>query len=144
MISPAILSIALLGVAGAMIDAHLRDWRRTLSKLAEGPATPALENAERFARGRRARRLTASGAIAVVGAIIGVWPIIPQTPWWVATFAALLACLAGLIFVLGVADAIASSRYYRAERQRLVEAERLALNEAIAVKRGEQQSVEQA
>lgn len=144
MLSPTILSLVLLGVAGAMIDAHLRDWRRTLAKLADGPKTPASENAERFARGRRLRRLTASGAIAVVGAIIGLWPIIPQTPWWVATFAALLAMLAGLIFVLGVADAIANSRYYRAEQQRLIEAERTAMNEVVAMKRREQQSVEQA
>lgn len=137
MIPSAVLSIVLLGVAGVMIDSHLRDWRRALAALAGGPTTPASRDAKRFARGRRLRRLTASGAIAVVGVLIGVWPILPQRPWWIATFGAVLASLALLIFVLGVADAVASSRYYRAERRRLIEAERREINKAVALKRSQ-------
>ncbi|MEO1496467.1 MAG: hypothetical protein AAFV43_04880 [Planctomycetota bacterium] len=135
MIPSTVLSIALLAAAGAMIDAHLRDWRRAATTLGSGRGTPATADAARFALARRTRRLTASGAIAVVGALIGVWPLVPQRPWWVASFAALLATLACLIFLLGVADALANGRYYRAERRRLLDAERSAMNEMLAEKR---------
>lgn len=133
MIGSSLLSLGLLGLAGLLLDAHRSEWRAA-------SAAPTDDRAARFATRRRRRRMTATAMIAVVGVLIALWPVVPRVPLGVALYMATLVVLAGLIFVLGVADAVASGRYLRDDsRQRLAEHLRL-LAELVETQRAAQKS----
>jgi hypothetical protein len=114
MLATSLLSLVLLALAGVLLDSHRREWAAAKADK-QG-------DAYRFARRRLVRRSLTTVAIAVVGVLVALWPVTPREPFWAAAYLAALAALAGVIFLLGVGDAWASGRYYRAVgRQRLAE-----------------------
>jgi hypothetical protein len=98
------ISLLLIGLSGVMLDMHRRSWRaaqedQTLS-----------ERDLRFAQAQHRRRNQASGMIGVLGAAIGVWPIVPAQPWPMVLY---VICLAGAclcIMLLAGLDAWATQQ----------------------------------
>lgn len=109
--STSLVSLALFWLAGVLLDAHRRDW-------GTARANPRTERDSLFARRRFRRRTAATTTIAAVAGLIAVWPLLPREPVWVAAYAATLVGAAATIFVLGIVDAWASGRHYRAESRR--------------------------
>lgn len=124
MLATSLLSLLLLALAGVLLDSHRRDW--TLA----GRNSPTSREG-RFARSRLRRRLIGTLSIAFVGALVALWPAIPRVPLWVLGYAATLAALAMQIFVLGVWDAWASSRFYQETSSQRMAEHALALREAL-------------
>lgn len=98
-------SILLLGASGWLLDTHRRDWFHFNGSKVESDAW-------RFARRRYLRRMTATGAIALVGFLVAFWPILPREPRWILPYTGVLSLLAVMILTLGCYDAVASSTYY--------------------------------
>lgn len=130
MVATSLLSLVLLALAGVLLDSHRRDWAAARSGDGDG---------YRFARRRLVRRSTATAAIAVVGVLVALWPVVPRVPLWVVVYMAALVSLAGLIFVLGVCDAWASGRYYRAESRRRLAEQTRTLAQLVEAQRKETQ-----
>ncbi len=99
------VSLLLIALSGVLLDMHRRSWR------IERDATIS-DGERRFARSQYRRRTQASGIIGVLGAAIGVGPLIPARPWPMAIYVAGLgaACLA--IMLLAAIDAWASRQYF--------------------------------
>lgn len=131
MLATSLLSLGLLCLSGWLLDSHRRDWRSARDSDTDSTAY-------RFARSRFLRRCVATGTIALVGALIALWPITPRLPFWVLGYASMLASLAALIFTLGVVDAWASARYHRAESQERLAEHTARLTEAIDQQRAPQ------
>ncbi|QDV72250.1 hypothetical protein [Botrimarina mediterranea] len=132
MLATSILSLVLLALAGVLLDSHRREWAVARVERQRGDdASPQW----RFARRRVVRRNSATVAIAVVGVLVALWPVTPREPFWVAAYMAVLVSLAGLIFLLGVGDAWASSRYYRAEGRRRLADETRSLAQLVESQR---------
>jgi hypothetical protein len=133
MLATSLLSLVLLALAGVLLDSHRREW---------AVARVEKEGDDyRFAHRRLVRRSSTTAAIAVVGVLVALWPLVPREPFWVAGYLAALVSLTGIIFLLGVSDAWASGRYYQTEGRRrladearslaqLVESQRLAQRKA--------------
>jgi hypothetical protein len=103
-----ILSLALLGISGLLIDAHRRRWRRIVADVSISDSN------RRYARSEYRRRMQASSAIGVVGAMIGIWPIVPRNPGGITVYVALLLLTTLAILLLAVLDIWATSqRYHR-------------------------------
>ena len=119
-----VLSIALLALAGWLLDAHREESRRV--RHGAGPDGPS-----RVDRRRLRRRLTANVSIAAVGLLFAVWPLVPREPVWVAGFTFTLTSLAMLILSMGVTDAIATVQLGRRELRSQLD-EQAALLESIA------------
>lgn len=108
MLLTTILSLTLLGVSGLLIDAHRRRWRAIM---ADGAIS---ENNRRYAQSEYRRRMRASSGIGVVGAMIGVWPVVPRHPLWISVYLALLLLVTLAILLLAVLDGWATSqRFHR-------------------------------
>lgn len=122
MFATSLLSLVLLTLSGLLLDAHRRAWREAKASQA-GPS--------RLARGRVVRRSFASGAIAVVGCLVILWPVTPREPFWVVLYGATLASLATMIFAAGVWDAWVTSKHLRAESRRQVAEQTKALVKAV-------------
>lgn len=133
MIATSLLSLALLGLAGMLLDAHRRDWR-------EAQAAGGDARSRRFAAARRVRRTTATAAIAVVGVLVALWPVTPRAPLGVTLYLAALLSLATLIFLLGVSDAVASGRFYREENRRRLASHLRELAELVEAERGRREA----
>lgn len=118
MIATSLLSLLLLALAGVLLDTHRKEWRA-----ASEEATDADDSSVRFARRRRTRRTAATGLIAIAGALVGLWPIVPREPAWVLGYTAALASVALAVFVLALLDAAASSRHYRDASRRALQAQ---------------------
>ena len=105
-----VISLALLGISGLLIDAHLRTWRE-----ARESATLA-DRDKRFAQSMFRRRMVASAMIGGIGAAIGVGPIVPREPLALAFYLATL--LAGCVWILLLAmlDIWATRRHYQRVR----------------------------
>lgn len=132
MVATSLLSLLLLALAGVLLDSHRREWAASRDQR-QGSEKPGADY--QFARQRVVRRTAATAAIAVVGVLIGLWPVVPREPVWVAAYLAALMTLCASIFLLGVGDAWASGRHYRAEgRQRLAEQTR-TLAQLVEVQR---------
>ena len=105
MIATSLLSLVLLALAGALLDAHRRDWRH--ADTAEQD-----DDGRRFARSRYRRRRLASGLIAVLGVLVAVWPVVPREPTPVLVYLAALSSLALTLIGFAASDAWASGAYY--------------------------------
>lgn len=139
MIATSIASLSIVGLAGVLIDSHRRAWRRFLA--GEDPALPVADaRARRYAHQMFNRRLAASSTLAVAGMLIAVRPVVPMQAGWMVVYLSLLVVACLIVVVLGVADAWATSRFYRRSRshqQQATEKLTQALEEA---RRGRQDS----
>ena len=131
MVATSLLSLVLLALAGVLLDSHRREWAVAKAEK-EG-------DAYLFVRRRVIRRSFATAAIAVVGVLVALWPLVPREPLWVASYLAGLVSLAGIIFLLGVGDAWASGRYYRAEGRRRLAEEARSLAQLVEAQRKAQE-----
>lgn len=106
MILTSIISLILIGLSGVMLDSHRRAWRA-----AQQDATKS-ERERRFALAQYRRRMQASGIIGVLGAAIGIGPLVPREPWPLLIYLASLSGACGCIMVLAALDAWATRQYY--------------------------------
>jgi hypothetical protein len=106
MIATYAFSLLLIGLSGVMLDMHRRSRRRAEQDASLSPAE------RRHALSQYRRRMQASGIIGLLGAAIGIGPIVPQRPWPFTLYLASLAgaCLA--IIVLAAIDAWATRRHF--------------------------------
>lgn len=101
------MSLGLLGLAGLLIDSHRRCWH-TARQSAE------LSDCDRrFARSQYRRRMQASGIIGMLGAAIGLGPLVPRRPGPMAFYLAMLVTACGCIMVLAFLDAWATRQNFR-------------------------------
>jgi hypothetical protein len=110
-----LVPLALIGLAGFLIDAHRRAWQ-----IAQWDER-LNERDRRFARSQYRRRMQASGLIGALGAALGCYPLIPQTPLAIAIYLAALVGACCCIMLSGLLD-------YWATRQNLrrIQSENLA------------------
>ena len=84
-------SLLLVGLSGVLLDSHRRSWRAAQE---DGNLT---ERDLRFSRAQFHRRMQASGIIGLLGAAIGLGPLVPPEPWpmvlYVATMGGACACM---------------------------------------------------
>ena len=109
MILTSIISLILIGLSGVLLDSHRRAWRA-----AQQDATKS-ERERRFALAQYRRRMQASGIIGVLGAAIGIGPLVPREPrepWPLVIYLASLIGACGCIMVLAALDAWATRQYY--------------------------------
>ena len=77
-----IISLALLGLSGALLDSHRRTWR------AARDAGNLPDRVKRYVLTQYRRRMQASGMIGVIGAAICLWPLVPREPGPLAFYTA--------------------------------------------------------
>jgi hypothetical protein len=124
MLAVVVISLTLLGLSGLLIDSHRRTWR-------EARDSTTLPDADkRFARAMYRRRMQASGAIGIMGAAIGIWPIVDQQarPWSLLLYTAILLVACSWIMLLAMFDFWATRRHYQRVRM-----EQLAKQVQLAV-----------
>lgn len=128
MIATSLFSLALLLLAGVMLDAN----RQAKSK----QHTASDDHARRFLGSQYRRRRVANLAIVAVGVLFALWPATPREPFWVASFAGCVSLLALAILTLGVCDAWSSGRYYREVSRRRLAEHTERLRDLLAEQRG--------
>jgi hypothetical protein len=106
MVLTSIISLILIGLSGVLLDSHRRAWRAAQRDTTKG------ERERRFALSQYRRRMQASGIIGVLGAAIGIGPLVPHEPWPMAIYLASLTGACGCIMVLAALDAWATRQYY--------------------------------
>src|SRR4051794_15358957 len=121
MIATSIVSLILIGPSGVLIDTHRRSWHvaQTNDSLTKGDF--------RFARSQYRRRTEASAIIGLLGAAIGVYPLVPAEPLPITLYltATTGACLA--ILFLAFLDAWATRQnFLRARGEQLAAEVKLA------------------
>jgi len=106
MIATYFVCLLLIGLSGVLLDMHRRSWRTAQE---DGSLSAA---DLRFARSQFKRRMQSSSIIGVLGAAIGVVPLIPREPLAFAAYLAAIstACLA--IILLGAIDAWATRQNF--------------------------------
>jgi hypothetical protein len=106
MIATCIVSLLLIGLSGVLLDLHRRSWREIQQIESVSPADL------RFAQSQYRRRTQASGTIGVLGAVLGVYPLVPRAPLPITLYlvAITLACTA--IMLLAALDAWATRQNY--------------------------------
>jgi hypothetical protein len=106
MVSAAIFSLILIGLSGVLLDLHRRSWRTIQQMKSITPGDL------RFARSQYRRRTQASGTIGVLGAVLGVYPLVPRAPlpFTLYLIAITLACVA--IMLLAALDSWATRQNF--------------------------------
>jgi hypothetical protein len=106
MIATYVASLLLIGLSGVLLDLHRRSWRAARQIESTSPADL------RFARSQHRRRTQASGTIGVLGAVLGVYPLVPRAPlpFTLYLLAISLACMA--IMLLAALDAWATRQNF--------------------------------
>jgi hypothetical protein len=106
MVSAAIFSLILIGLSGVLLDLHRRSWRTVQQMKSITPGDL------RFARSQYRRRTQASGTIGVLGAVLGVYPLVPHAPlpFTLYLIAITLACVA--IMLLAALDSWATRQNF--------------------------------
>lgn len=107
MLSVYALSLLLIGLSGVLIDSHRRSWQCARQDNASS------DRDRRFALAQYRRRMQASAIIGLLGAAIGVWPIVPRTPFWMTVYLAALLGTCAAIFALALLDIVASQQNVR-------------------------------
>jgi hypothetical protein len=110
MIGAFVISLALLGMSGLLIDSHRRTWRDARE------STTLADRDKRFAQSMFRRRMLASGMIGGIGAAIGVGPIVPREPLAMAAYLAMLLAACTWILLLAMLDIWATRRHYQQVR----------------------------
>jgi hypothetical protein len=93
-----VTSLLLMGLSGFLLDAHRRSWQAAQAD------EELSEKDRRFARAQYLRRRQASGIIGLVGAAIGVGPLVPHEPWSMVLYVAVMAVACGCMLVLAALD----------------------------------------
>ena len=101
------ISLALLGLSGVLIDSHRRSWRA----VRQNDDLP--ERDRRYAQSQFRRRMQASGIIGLLGAAIGIYPLVPREPGPMAFYLAAMVSACGCVMLLAMLDAWATRRHYR-------------------------------
>lgn len=101
-----LVSLLLIGLSGVMLDMHRRAWR-----MAQHDESLSQRD-RRFARSQYRRRMQASGIIGLLGAAIGMKPLVPPTPWPMALYVASLAGGCLCIMLLAGLDALATRQNF--------------------------------
>jgi hypothetical protein len=99
-------SLVLIGLSGLLLDMHRRTWR------AAQQDASLTDRDRRFAQAQYRRRTQASAIIGVLGAAIGIEPLVPLRPWPMVIYVASLASACGCIMVLAAIDAWATRQNY--------------------------------
>ena len=107
MIAVVIISLALLGISGLLIDSHRRAWREARD------SSTLPERDKRFAGSLYRRRMLASGTIGAIGAGIALWPLVPRQPLTMAAYLAMLLAACTWIMLLALLDFWATRQHYR-------------------------------
>lgn len=115
------ISLVLIGLSGVMLDMHRRSWRAAQQDSA------LTERDRRFAEAQYRRRTQASAIIGVLGAAIGVGPLVPREPWLMLLYVASLGGACVCIMLLGALDAWATRQNYaRLRSEQLADQVKLA------------------
>jgi VIT1/CCC1 family predicted Fe2+/Mn2+ transporter len=106
MIATCIVSLFLIGLSGVLLDLHRRSWR-VIQRMDSISAADL-----HFARAQYRRRIQASGTIGLLGAVLGVYPLVPRAPLPITLYlvAITLACMA--IMLLAALDAWATRQNF--------------------------------
>jgi hypothetical protein len=99
-------SLVLIGLSGLLLDMHRRSWR------AAQQDASLTDRDRRFAQAQFRRRSQASAIIGVLGAGIGIEPLIPLRPWPLVIYVASLTGACACIMLLAALDAWASRQNY--------------------------------
>lgn len=116
MLAVAIISLTLLALAGLLIDSHRRTWR-------EARDSSVLSAADKeFARAMYVRRMQASSMVGVMGAAIGIWPIIDDRArlWTLMPYTAILLTACAWSMILAMLDFVAMRKHYRRKRMEVL------------------------
>lgn len=105
-----VISLALLGMSGLLIDSHRRSWRDAR----DSASLP--DRDKRFAQSMYRRRMLASGMIGGIGAAIGLGPLVPREPLAMAFYLAVLLAACVWILLLAMLDIWATRRHYQRVR----------------------------
>lgn len=108
-------ALGLLVVSGLMLDSHRRTWAEAQTNT---ELVGELQQRQlRAARAQYRRRMQASGLVGVVGGLLLLHPIVPETPLWYVAYASLLSIITAVIFIYGSVDAFANTLRVRKARQ---------------------------
>lgn len=112
MFAVVIISLTLLGLSGLLIDSHRRTWREARE------STSLSEADKKFARAMYVRRMQASAMVGVMGAAIGVWPVVDQQarPWTLLLYTAILLVACAWSMALAMFDIWATRRHFQRKR----------------------------
>lgn len=111
------ISLSLIGLSGVLIDSHRRSWRAARQDETLGARE------RRFARSQYLRRMQASSIIGLVGAAIGVRPLIPPEPFPMAVYLATLVGACACIMLLALLDVWATRQHFLRIRDEQLTAE---------------------
>jgi hypothetical protein len=100
------LALVLMGLSGLLLDLHRRSWR------AAQEDTSLTDRDRRFAQAQYRRRNQASAMIGVLGAAIGVKPLVPPEPWPLLLYMGSLVGACGCIMLLAALDVWATRQNY--------------------------------
>ena len=117
MLSIYVISLVLLGLSGLLLDWHRRSWRNAQHDAALS------DRDRRFALAQYRRRTQASAIIGVLGAAIGVGPVVPRTPLWMTAYLVSLIGACACILLLALVDLLASQQNFRRVRSEQMTAE---------------------
>jgi hypothetical protein len=106
MIATYVVSLLLIGLSGVLLDMHRRSWREAQH---DGSLT---ERDLRFARSQYKRRMQSSSIIGVLGAAIGVAPLVPHEPMAFALYLAAISAACMAIMLLAAIDAWATRQNF--------------------------------
>lgn len=98
MVAVFVTSLLLIGLSGWLLDSHRRSWQA--AQIDERHSERDL----RFARAQYLRRRQASGIIGLLGAAIGLEPLVPHQPLWMVLYVTALASACALMMVLAALD----------------------------------------
>jgi hypothetical protein len=122
MLGTYVISLALMGLCGLLLDSHRRSWRHAQ----ESADLPARE--KRYALSQYRRRMQASGTIGLVGAAIAVGPLVPHRPGPMTLYLAALLAACAWIMLMALLDFWATRQHYnRIRSEQLTAQVRLAM-----------------
>jgi len=101
-----VIALLLIGLSGVLLDMHRRSWRAVQAD------TSVNDRDLRFARSQYRRRTQSSGTIGVLGAAIGIGPLIPTKSLPMALYVAALGGSCVAIILLAAIDVWASRQNY--------------------------------
>lgn len=99
-------SLLLVGLSGVLLDSHRRSWRAAQE---DGNLT---ERDRRFARAQYNRRTQASGIIGLLGAAIGLGPLVPHEPWPMVLYVAAMGGACACMLLLAALDVWATRQNF--------------------------------